>query len=154
MTTNRFFSSVSTLLVLTTGLFGGASLSAQTYQGSTSLLASPRSLEASIYPVASRPSMMRVNFNNPTGSLVRVQIRDDHGLKVYEELSRQTAYRARFDLAAIPVGNYTVDLSTTDDRITQSFTIEAPIQGRLTMGSRPDRKLPDVRDTKGLIVSY
>ena len=154
MKTNHFFAHYRTLLVVTACLFAASSTQAQTFMGQNQLTATPSGLEATMYPVAGRPATIRLNYNNPTAGGVWVIIRDEKGQKVYSEYEKVTQYRRRFDLSAMPAGTYTVQLKKQNDLIAQSFTIDPPTVGHITMGSQPVRKTPELPVDKKLIVSY
>ncbi|SFC68614.1 hypothetical protein [Spirosoma endophyticum] len=153
MKINHSFDHYKTLFVATVCLLSASSIQAQTFTGQADLSASPTSFEAVVYPVASSPTTIRINFNNRTNGAVRVVIRGENGKPVYEEFESIALYRRRFDFASMPAGTYTIELSKKNDLFTQTFSIEPPTTSHITMTSQPVRKTPETTVEKKLIVS-
>lgn len=153
MKANRFSINHSTLAVLTTLLLSAASLQAQTFTGQANLAASPTQLEAAIYPLANQPSIVKVIFNNFTGGSVRIVVRDEKGKVYYDEYEATAKYRRRFDLSALPQGNYKIELSKRNEYFAQAFAIEPPVQSHIALLNPPVKTAPDKVTEPKLIVS-
>jgi hypothetical protein len=153
MKANRFSINRSALAVLTTFLLSTASLYAQTFAGQAKLADTPAKLEAAIYPLAQQPSTIKVIFNNLTGGSVRIVVRDEKGKVFYDEYEATARYRRRFDLSALPQGNYKVELSKRDEYFAQSFVVEPPVQSHIALVNPPVKTAPDKVTEPKLIVS-
>jgi hypothetical protein len=112
----------------------------------------PKTFEALLYPVANRPQTIRINFNNPVGKEVRVMIRHESGNIVYDEYKNVVASREYYDLSPLPVGNYTVDLTTTGSHVVKPFTIEASQAGAISMDNRTEAVTSEFPTRKQLVV--
>jgi hypothetical protein len=128
MNANRFSS--STFAVLTTFLLSAATLQAQTFTGQQTSTETPATFEAVVYPLSNVPATLKVIFNNPTGGLVRVQVRNKEGEVFYDSYETERQYRRRFDLSLLPHGDYTVQLSKKKENYLQSFAIVPPVQAQ------------------------
>jgi hypothetical protein len=140
MKTSRFFlhnlSCAALVLVLSIGLTRATY--AQTLTGQVKLTESPSTgFQAFVYPVAAKPSTIRINFDNKARGSVRVQIRDQREKIVYDEFESSVYYRQYFDLSSMPAGVYTVSLSKPYAVYTQTFRIEPPTPGRVIAVSEP-----------------
>ena len=107
------------------------------FSGAKYLTENPKTFDALIFPVETRPQTIRVNIENRTGEQVRVVIQDERGKIVYDAYKSEATSRTYYDLSSLPVGNYVVDLSTSRERISKPFTIEPTQKGYITMGNRP-----------------
>lgn len=137
MKINRISLITSTGIVLTALLLGAASANAQTLRGPAKLSDTPKTFDALIFPVETRPQTIRINLQNPGGKQVRVIIQHENGKIVYDEYKNEATSRIYYDLSSLPVGNYVVDLSTGRERISKPFVIEPTQRGYITMGNRP-----------------
>lgn len=137
MKTNQIASIYGTTLVLITFLISSFSLHAQTFRGSEKLTEPPKSFGALIYPVETRQQTIRINVDNPDRAMVHTVIVNEKGNVVHDEYDNRVASREYYDLSSLPVGNYTIMLSTRHDRIAKSFTIASSKAGYITMGDRP-----------------
>ncbi|UFH53638.1 hypothetical protein [Spirosoma sp. KNUC1025] len=140
--------------VIAASLLATVSAHAQTFMGQPKLDYVPAGLEAVIFPVTTIPGRINVIFNNPTHGPVQVVIRNEAGEKVYNQYEYVARYRRYFNLLDMPPGKYTVELSKNDVRLVQSFSIEPPTQGQITMGNLPEQKTREKPAEKKLIVSY
>ncbi|WP_020606546.1 hypothetical protein [Spirosoma spitsbergense] len=152
MKTNRIFSIVNTGVTLAACLFLVSPTQAQTFNRARQLTEVPKIFEALIYPVANRPQTIRINFDNPIGKAVRVMIRNESGNLVYDEYKNVVASREYYDLSPLPVGNYTVDLTTTGSHVVKPFTIEASQAGAISMDNQTERVISEVPTRKQLVV--
>lgn len=151
MKTNSSFLAHSALAALTTCLLLASSPTtmAQTYDGQLKLADAPAQLEAVVYPLSGRPATIKVIFNNRTGGMVRVVIRDGRGKVHYDESEAIELYRRNFDLSGLPAGNYTVELSKRNEHVAQTFVINPPATNWITMDSPSKRDVPDLPNPKG-----
>ncbi len=153
MKTNRFFPHPNTLIAIVGCLLSATSIQAQTFTGQSQLTASPKDLEALIYPVATRPSTIRVNFDNTVGCSVRVVIRDQQGRVFYDELEGAKYFGGYFDLSFLPTGNYSIELSKHQViEYARAFMIEPPSQGHISMGYPPNQESVKLLGEKTLVV--
>ena len=137
MKTNQHRPLAHAAALLTALLLTTATVQAQTFRRSNRLTEYPKTFDALIFPVETRPQTIRINFDNPGRKLVRVVIQHESGKIVYDEYKDVVASREYYDLSSLPAGNYVVDLSTGRERISKPFTIEPTQAGYITMGSRP-----------------
>ena len=126
MNINRF--SRSTFAVLSTFLLSAATLQAQTFNGQPTITETPSTFEAVVYPLTNVPTTLKVIFNNPTGSTVRVQVHNKEGQIFYESYETERQYRRRFDLSLLPQGQYMVEISKKKENYVQAFAINPPAQ--------------------------
>ena len=99
------------------------SVPAQTFRGETKLTPTPASLRAAVYQVSNSP-MLRVRYDNQQTGPVRIQIRDQRGTVIYDEVKRQSLYAGEFDLMAWPAGTYIIELQTSLSRYVQTIRVE------------------------------
>ena len=128
-------------------------IQAQTFTDQSQLTASPKGLEALIYAVATRPSTIRVNFDNPSGRSVRAVIRDQQGRIFYDELKGGKSFRGYLDLSFLPTGNYSIEMSEQQGiEYAQAFTIEPPSKDRISMGYPPNQESAKLQGEKMLVM--
>lgn len=153
MNANRFFPHQLSLAALTLCLLSAPSLRAQTPSGPTFSTQSSPNLEVSVFPLGNRTSAIRVIYNNHTGRIVEVFIKDQKGKIWYQESDYFQFYRRNFDLSLLPEGQYTVDLVTKNEHVARSFTIDSPasVKSRIAMNNLPG--LPETPVATKLIVS-
>lgn len=144
MKINDNFSTIGTNALIVVLLFWASSIHAQTFKGAKQLTETPKYFGVLIYPVASRPQTIRINFDNPAGAMVRIVIKHQSGTIVYDEYKNVVASREYFDLSALPAGEYIVDLSTQYDHITKLFTINSAQAGYITMETPTIQVIPRV----------
>ena len=107
---------------------------AQTFTGQTRLTESPApGFQVLVYPCLTKSSTIRININNQSGGPVRVQISDQQGQLVYDEVESLRLYRRYVDLSSLPVGDYTLSLSKPQGVYSQTFRIEPPTAGRIVL---------------------
>ena len=75
------------------------------------------------------------------GCIVRIQLLDERGRSYYEAFEGRQRMIIPFDVASIPPGTYTVDVSTPTACQRQLFVIEPPAPKRVRL--TPDRPEPD-----------
>ena len=150
-----FLRQYSTMSLLTAFLLSAASSQAQTFTGQPTLSASAANLEATVYPITTRPSAIKVIFNNLTPGGVRVIIRDQTGKSVYDDFETIPRYRRVFDLSTMPAGNYTVELRKKNELFAQAFTIASPaptpVTSYISMTTQPVHKTPETLADKKFI---
>lgn len=99
------------------------SVHAQSLRGETELTPAPASLRAAVYPMGNS-SMLWVRYENKQAGPVRIQIRDQRGNVIYDELKPQSLYAGEFDLTAWPAGTCTIELQTSVARYAQTIRIQ------------------------------
>ena len=154
MKTNRFYSHLCASIFLIGRVALATPGLAQTVAGDSTMTASPKEFKAIIFSLPSNPSVIKVNFDNPTSGSVRVVIRHENGNTVYNEFEQRAAYRGRFDVSGLPAGNYTVELRKKNEQYVQTFTIERPSRDRISMGSLHYRESPDRPGRTKLIATH
>lgn len=132
MKSSRFYPKHAILSLLTLGLMATTSVQAQSDQKAS---ASP--FEAVMYPSNRSSPAINVNFDNLSGGSVRIVIRDQNGKVHYDEHESTSHYRRRFNLASMPSGEYTVELSKRNKHQTQTFVIDAPVERHIALKSDP-----------------
>ncbi|AUD00860.1 DUF3244 domain-containing protein [Spirosoma pollinicola] len=155
MKANRLFPGYGTLFVLAISLLSSAVGKAQTVTSQQTPAELSSGFEAVVFPLSTRPSTIKVIFNNPTGGAVQVMIKDQEGNVFYDESESITQYRRSFDLTPLPEGNYTVVLKKHKENFTQEFAIKQPVivQSQIALVNPPTQKKFDKRADKKLIVS-
>ncbi|MBD2702753.1 hypothetical protein IC229_19050 [Spirosoma sp. BT702] len=144
MKRNVVFLTVRLSAFLLLNLIGHVSASAQTYNGADRLRATPKGLDAVIWAPKLTPFVMRIHFRNPHPDEVRIVIRDEKGRIYYDEGSMKRVYAGRYDVSALPTGQYRVELSCGADRFVQSFTVNPPVHGYITMATQDNNTLSDI----------
>ncbi len=138
---------------LTIYLLLAASLTtmAQTYKARLALTDAPAQLEASVFPLTSRPGVIKVMFNNLSRSDVRVMIRDEKGEVRYDAYESIAKYRRSFDLSELPAGSYTIELIKKREHVVRTFAINAPPPATkwITMSIQGSQDLPDLLKPTG-----
>jgi hypothetical protein len=146
MKTNSSFLAYGALAALTVGLLLASSptATAQLYDGQLKLADQSTQLETNVYPLASRPGVIKVIFNNRKKGAVQVVIRNEQGKVFYDAFEYVTLYRQDFNLSNLPTGNYSVELSTRDEHIVRSLAINTPppATNYIAMGSPSKQEIP------------
>lgn len=141
-------------MALAVGLLLALSAPAQTLRGQSGLSGSPVPFEASVYPILTELSALKVSFNNPSGNRVWVNIRDAKGWLVYSEPSTGRQYRGHLDLSAMPAGQYSLELRYRTGSFTQPFVIEPAAPGHIALISRQVPPMPDTPSATRLTINH
>lgn len=122
-------------------------LYAQTHLGQTQLSPVPMELQMNLLPTRS-PERIRLAIENPSKKVVRIQVLDERGRSYYEAFEGKSKMIIPLDVSSAPPGTYTVAVSTTRARHTQTFVIEPPKPKRVLL--YPDKPEPDLEVTTEL----
>ena len=115
-------------------------LYAQTHLGQTQLSPVPTEFQMNLIPTRSA-DRIRLAIGNPRQQTVRIQLLDEQGRSYYEAYEARSKMIIPFDVSSAPPGTYTVAVSTSRARHTQTFVIEPPTVKRVRL--YPDRPDPD-----------
>ncbi|MBD2704600.1 hypothetical protein IC229_28435 [Spirosoma sp. BT702] len=112
------------------------SLKAQSFTGQNTLLEIPNRLRPIITSVPNS-SIIQIRYENKSRGSVRMQLRDKQGKILFDESEPKRKFAGQFDLASLPSGLYTIELSTQEARYRETIRIEASELSRVITFPQP-----------------
>ena len=116
--------------------FVSPSLYAQTFAGRDYLAESPANFRAFVYP-AQRTPAINIRIENRSARAVRIQIKNEAQQTIYDDYVSKQKFAGRFNVAALPYGTYTVELTNRTARYRQAFRIEQLKAEHIVMITQP-----------------
>ena len=119
-----------TLLFMLVIMFSTShSLLAQTQLGNKRLRPEPATLQVRLDPLIGTSTLLLRVANQARGT-AHILIRDHRGQTLYNGSHTKNAFALPLDVASMPVGTYTIEISTWVARDTQIFRIGPMLAGR------------------------
>ncbi len=110
-------------------LLGSQCARAQTQFGQKKLITAPATLQVRLYPLKGTATLM-LQVANTAGGTTHILIRDRRGQTLYEGSDPKHRFALPLDMASVPVGLYTLEVSTWVARHAQPFRIGPVLAGR------------------------